>query len=255
MGETGPYIQNAVVRARNILRQARRRGPPRGRPRSRRRAASTSSGFLDRRGRRRGLVPAPAHGPHRGGGRAGVRSQEVALLAKHAFAVAQAFHSYYQKPAYSVLYAESDELRAFRAAGGGRPSSRQMQVLTASSASRSRSACDAAARRGHDRALDHRRGRTSPSAATTSARSRPPAACPSSSPRAARGRGASSWTGCRASCSAAAATSIPRHYGESRTRNGYGRDTRARRFRAGARAGRRCAATTRLWLSVGVSRC
>ena len=28
-----------------------------------------------------------------------VRSEEVALLAKHAFAVAQAFHSYYQKPA------------------------------------------------------------------------------------------------------------------------------------------------------------
>ena len=43
-----------------------------------------------------------------------MRSQEVALLAKHAFAVAQAFHSYYQKPAYSVLYAQSDDLRAFR---------------------------------------------------------------------------------------------------------------------------------------------
>jgi arginyl-tRNA synthetase len=43
-----------------------------------------------------------------------VRSQEVALLAKHAFAVAQAFHSYYQKPAYSVLYAQSQDLRVFR---------------------------------------------------------------------------------------------------------------------------------------------
>ena len=39
----------------------------------------------------------------------------MALLAKHAFAVAQAFHSYYQKPKYSVLHAETDELRAFRA--------------------------------------------------------------------------------------------------------------------------------------------
>jgi arginyl-tRNA synthetase len=38
----------------------------------------------------------------------------VALLAKHAFAVAQAFHSYYQKPKYSLLYAESEDLRAFR---------------------------------------------------------------------------------------------------------------------------------------------
>jgi arginyl-tRNA synthetase len=44
-----------------------------------------------------------------------VRSEEMAPLAKHAFAVAQAFHGYYQKPAHSVLYAESDERRAFRA--------------------------------------------------------------------------------------------------------------------------------------------
>jgi arginyl-tRNA synthetase len=43
-----------------------------------------------------------------------VRSEEAALLARHAFAVAQAFHSYYQKPRYSVLYAASEDLRAFR---------------------------------------------------------------------------------------------------------------------------------------------
>ena len=43
-----------------------------------------------------------------------IASEDVALVAKHAFAVAQAFHSYYQKPGYSVLYAASDELRAFR---------------------------------------------------------------------------------------------------------------------------------------------
>jgi arginyl-tRNA synthetase len=35
-------------------------------------------------------------------------------VAKHAFAVAQAFHSYYQKPQHSVLHAESEDLRAFR---------------------------------------------------------------------------------------------------------------------------------------------
>jgi arginyl-tRNA synthetase len=28
--------------------------------------------------------------------------------------VAQAFHSYYQKPKYSVLYAQGEDLRAFR---------------------------------------------------------------------------------------------------------------------------------------------
>jgi arginyl-tRNA synthetase len=43
-----------------------------------------------------------------------IRAQDVALLAKHTFAVAQAFHSYYQKPAYSLLYAKDDDLRAFR---------------------------------------------------------------------------------------------------------------------------------------------
>jgi len=43
-----------------------------------------------------------------------VRSQEVSLLARHAFMAAQAFHAYYQKPRYSVLYADSDDRRAFR---------------------------------------------------------------------------------------------------------------------------------------------
>ena len=43
-----------------------------------------------------------------------IRAEDVALLAKHVFAVAQAFHSYYQKPNYSLLYAENDDLRAFR---------------------------------------------------------------------------------------------------------------------------------------------
>jgi arginyl-tRNA synthetase len=43
-----------------------------------------------------------------------VRAEEVALVAKHAFTVAQAFHAYYQKPRYSVLHAESEERRGFR---------------------------------------------------------------------------------------------------------------------------------------------
>jgi arginyl-tRNA synthetase len=43
-----------------------------------------------------------------------VRAEDAAVLAKHAFAVAQGFHSYYQKARYSVLHAASDELRAFR---------------------------------------------------------------------------------------------------------------------------------------------
>jgi len=43
-----------------------------------------------------------------------IRAEDVALVAKHAFAVAQAFHSYYQKPRYSVLHAETADLRASR---------------------------------------------------------------------------------------------------------------------------------------------
>jgi arginyl-tRNA synthetase len=43
-----------------------------------------------------------------------IRAEDVALVAKHAFAVAQAFHSYYQKPAHSVLHAESEDARACR---------------------------------------------------------------------------------------------------------------------------------------------
>jgi arginyl-tRNA synthetase len=43
-----------------------------------------------------------------------IRTEDVALLAKHAFTVAQGFHSYYQKPQHSVLHAESEDLRAVR---------------------------------------------------------------------------------------------------------------------------------------------
>ena len=71
-----------------------------------------------------------ADGPHRRGGRAGGRArEEVSLLAKHTFAVAQAFHSYYQKPRYSVLHAETDDLRAFRDRSWSTRSCAQMQVL------------------------------------------------------------------------------------------------------------------------------
>jgi arginyl-tRNA synthetase len=112
-GETGPYIQNAVVRARNIF------------------------GKLDAEGHRVADLLACAEKMDLGAALAGdegdevwallllmsrseevaeqaIRAEDVALVAKHAFAVAQAFHSYYQKPQYSVLHAEDDESRAFR---------------------------------------------------------------------------------------------------------------------------------------------
>jgi arginyl-tRNA synthetase len=113
VGETGPYIQNAVVRARNILAKLEDEGHP-------------VSALLEKaRGLDLGGLMTGAEGDEVWSlllliartdevAESAVRSQEVALLAKHAFAVAQAFHSYYQKPAYSVLYAQSQDLRVFR---------------------------------------------------------------------------------------------------------------------------------------------
>jgi arginyl-tRNA synthetase len=113
-GETGPYVQNGVVRARSILGKLEAQGHTRD-------ALGQAAAALD-------LGAAL-------GGEEGdevwsllvlmarseeiveqtVQSQEVALLAKHVFTVAQAFHSYYQNAKYSVLRAESHERLAFRA--------------------------------------------------------------------------------------------------------------------------------------------
>ncbi len=113
VGETGPYIQNAVVRARNILAKLQAEG-------------HAVPALVEKA---RGLALGDILAGEEGGevwsllllmartdevAEQAIRSQEVALLAKHAFAVAQAFHSYYQKPAYSVLHAANDDLRAFR---------------------------------------------------------------------------------------------------------------------------------------------
>jgi arginyl-tRNA synthetase len=112
-GETGPYVQNAVVRARNIF------------------------GKLESQGYRVDDLLACARKIELGRVLTGeegdevwsllllmsrteeveeqaIRTQDVALVAKHAFTVAQAFPSYYQKPQHSVLHAGSDDLRAFR---------------------------------------------------------------------------------------------------------------------------------------------
>jgi arginyl-tRNA synthetase len=113
-GETGPYIQNGLVRARNIFAKLEAEGH------AVERLVETGRG-LDLGGLLSGeegdevwsLLLLMARSEEVA--EQAVKSEEVALLAKHAFAVAQAFHAYYQKPRYSVLYAASDELRAFRA--------------------------------------------------------------------------------------------------------------------------------------------
>jgi arginyl-tRNA synthetase len=113
VGETGPYIQNAVVRARSIFAKMEAEGHP-------------VQGLLERA---RALDLGPFLEGEEGdevwslfllmsrsdeATEQSIRAQDVALAAKHAFAVAQAFHAYYQKPAYSLLHAKSEDLRAFR---------------------------------------------------------------------------------------------------------------------------------------------
>jgi arginyl-tRNA synthetase len=128
-GETGPYIQNGVVRARNIFAKLEAEGH---RPEE-----------LAARGAQLDLeaMLAGAEGDEAWSllvlmarsdevAEQAVNTEEVSLLAKHAFAVAQAFHGYYQNPRYSVLHAESEDRRALRAMLVD-AFLRQMEVLTA----------------------------------------------------------------------------------------------------------------------------
>jgi arginyl-tRNA synthetase len=112
-GETGPYAQNAVVRARNIFGKLEEQGHSVQDLLARARAMDLDAALSGDEGDeiwsllllmgRTEEVEEQA-----------IRAGDVALLAKHAFVVAQAFHSYYQKPQHSVLHAESEDRRAFR---------------------------------------------------------------------------------------------------------------------------------------------
>jgi arginyl-tRNA synthetase len=113
VGETGPYIQNAVVRASNIFTKMQAEGHA-VEALLERAAALDLGPFLEGEegDEAWSLLVLMARSEEMAD--QAVRAEEVALLAKHTFAVAQAFHSYYQTPKYSLLYAENDDLRAFR---------------------------------------------------------------------------------------------------------------------------------------------
>jgi arginyl-tRNA synthetase len=112
-GETGPYVQNAVVRARNILGKLEAEGHPVRGLLDCARALDLSALLAGEEGDEVWSLLLLMSRSEEVAEQA-IRAQDVALVAKHAFAVAQAFHSYYQKPRYSVLHAESGNLRAFR---------------------------------------------------------------------------------------------------------------------------------------------
>jgi arginyl-tRNA synthetase len=113
-GETGPYLQNAVVRARNIFGKLASEGHDPKALVARARTLDLGAFLTGEEGdlawallllmARSEEVVEQA-----------IAAEDVALVAKHAFGVAQAFHSYYQKPQHSLLHAETDDLRACRA--------------------------------------------------------------------------------------------------------------------------------------------
>jgi len=112
-GETGPYIQNAVVRARNIFGKLEAEGHRVDALLER----AQSLDFAEVLGGEEGdeawsLLVLMARSEEVA--EQAIRGEDAALVAKHAFAVAQGFHSWYQKPQYSVLHAEREEQRALR---------------------------------------------------------------------------------------------------------------------------------------------
>jgi len=113
VGETGPYVQNSIVRARNIFAKMRAEGHDVSALLARARALPLDDLL---RGEEGDLVWALLMMIARSEEvlEQVVADEEVAALARHAFAISQAFHSYYQKPQHSLLHAPSDELRAFR---------------------------------------------------------------------------------------------------------------------------------------------
>jgi len=112
-GETGPYVQNAVVRARNIFGKLEAEGHPVADLLARARALDVTSFLSGEEGDEAWALFLLMARSEEVAEQA-IRAEDVALVAKHAFAVAQAFHSYYQKPRYSVLHAETADLRASR---------------------------------------------------------------------------------------------------------------------------------------------
>jgi arginyl-tRNA synthetase len=113
-GETGPYLQNAVVRARNIFGKLQAQGFERNALVARALALDQGAFLSGEEGDLAwSLLLLMARSEEVA--EQAIAAEDVALVAKHAFAVAQAFHSYYQKPQHSLLHATSEDLRASRA--------------------------------------------------------------------------------------------------------------------------------------------
>jgi arginyl-tRNA synthetase len=128
VGETGPYIQNSVVRARSIFAKLEAQGLVRAELVRQALALELDTLLTGDEGDEAWALLVLMARTEDVADQA-VRGEEVSLVARHAFTVAQAFHSYIQDPQHSLLRAESDERRAFRALLVD-AFVRQMEVLT-----------------------------------------------------------------------------------------------------------------------------
>jgi arginyl-tRNA synthetase len=113
-GETGPYIQNSVVRARSILARVAAEGHDLQALRKRALDPALLSGWLatEEGSSAWSLFLAMARTDE--AVETAVRTEEPSVMTRHVFQISQAFHGYYQNPAHTVLRAETDDLRAVR---------------------------------------------------------------------------------------------------------------------------------------------
>ncbi len=112
-GETGPYIQNAVVRARSIFAKLAEDGHDVAALLQRAEALDLGVRLAGEEGDEIWALLFSMARTEDVAEQA-LRAQEVPLVARHAFQLAQAFHAYYQKPQYSLKYAHDDDQRALR---------------------------------------------------------------------------------------------------------------------------------------------
>ncbi len=113
-GETGPYIQNSVVRARSILARVAAEGHEVQALVQRALDKELLAAWLatEEGSSAWSLFLAMARTDE--AIETAVRTEEPSVMTRHAFQIAQAFHGYYQNPAHTVLRAETEDLRAVR---------------------------------------------------------------------------------------------------------------------------------------------
>ena len=113
-GETGPYIQNSVVRARSILAKVAGEGHNVAALLQRAHDPTLLSAWLSTEEGSAAWSLFLSMARTEEAIETAVRTKEPGVMTRHVFQIAQTFHGYYQNPAHSVLRAETEDLRAVR---------------------------------------------------------------------------------------------------------------------------------------------